>query len=123
MNKNLRWIVLGCATLGMGLSMPSCPGQQAMQQQIDALEKRVNSETQRVQSLDTQVKQLNGEMAKANQLLSTMGNTVLAQKTEIENLQKSVQEMASRSAAKPAAKAAPAKHAAPAKKLPAKKKR
>ena len=28
-------LVLGTAFLGLGLSMPSCPGQQAMQDQID----------------------------------------------------------------------------------------
>ncbi len=108
MHKNLRWVVLAAACVGMGISVPSCPGQQAMQQQVDNLEKRETTTSQRIQALDTQVKQLATDMAKANQLLQTMGQTVLAQKGEMEALQKSVHELTDR--LKPAAKkAAPAK--------------
>jgi septal ring factor EnvC (AmiA/AmiB activator) len=39
MKKTLTGFAFLVAVLGMGISMPSCPGQQAMQDKIDALEK------------------------------------------------------------------------------------
>jgi septal ring factor EnvC (AmiA/AmiB activator) len=97
------------ACLSMAFSMPSCPGTQAMQQQLELLDKQQATLKQQIQSLDQQNKKFEGEMTQVTQLLSQVSSTVLAQKAAIEQMEKSLQDMAARAAAKPAAKAAPSK--------------
>ena len=73
--------------LTMGISMPSCPGQQAIQQQMDALQARATESDQKVQSLTNQVATLNKEMADSKALLEQIGQTVIAQKDAISTLE------------------------------------
>ncbi len=100
--RRLKWIALPLATLGLGISMPSCPGQQAMQQQLDSVEKRESALTQRVQSLENQLKNLNTEMGKVKQQLANISGIVIEQKRAIESLQTEVVKL--RAPAKPAKK-------------------
>jgi septal ring factor EnvC (AmiA/AmiB activator) len=73
--------------LTMGISMPSCPGQQALQQQIDALQARATETDQKIQGLTTQVNTLSKEMNDAKSLLEQVGQTVIAQKDAISALE------------------------------------
>jgi hypothetical protein len=68
------------ALLTMGIAMPSCPGQQAIQQQIDALTTRANEGDQKLQGMTTQVGSLSKEMTDAKALLEQLSQTVIAQK-------------------------------------------
>ncbi len=108
-NKNiLKVLLIAILVTGMGIAMPSCPGQQALQQQVDKLTTQNADSTKRIQALDEHVKTLNGEMAQAKQLLLQITNVIQAQKASIELLETAV-----KSAPKgKAAKAAPAKAAA-----------
>ena len=104
MNKKLTLATIAvCGFLTLG--MPGCPGQQALQQQLDQLQQRNTELTRRLQASEGQLKTLTGEFVQYKQLISEITNAVLAQKTAIEQLQ------ASQSAAKKApAKALPAKN-------------
>mgnify|MGYP001575384422 CR=1 FL=1 len=73
----------------MGLSMPSCPGQQALQHQVDGLVSREADLNRRIQMMETNLRAMNDEMIQVKTLLSQVSNTVLAQKTAIENLETS----------------------------------
>ena len=85
-----RWLAIGAATIGMGISMPSCPGQQAVQHQVDGLVSREADSIRRLQSLENQFRAMAGEMVQIKTLLSQVSNTVLAQKSAIENLEESL---------------------------------
>lgn len=108
--KFIQALALTTATLGLGVSMPSCPGQQAMQQQIDALQASRMELTRKLNTLEPQVKTLAGEMEQAKQLLAQMTNAIQAQKTSMDQLDASVKEIQSKL---PAAKGAKGKTATP----------
>lgn len=93
MNKKLTWIALGAAVAGMGIAMPSCPGQQAMQQQIDALQAKNAEMAKHIQNLDNQVKADSNDMGQVKTLLSQVSNTVLAQKQAQDALEAQVKEL------------------------------
>lgn len=86
MNRKLTWLALGAAVVGMGISMPSCPGQQAMQQQIDELKTKNAEMTKQLQAHDNQVKTLMGEMSQVKTLLQQISSAVLAQKQALEQI-------------------------------------
>ena len=56
------WILGLTALLGMGITMPSCPGQQAMQQQIDNLQTANQDLSKKVQLLNTQLNAIANDM-------------------------------------------------------------
>jgi septal ring factor EnvC (AmiA/AmiB activator) len=93
MNKNLRWLVFSGAFLGMGISMPSCPGQQAMQQQIDSLQASNTDLSKKVQTLNNQLASLNNDMNQVKQLLPQMTNVIQAQKGALDQLDVQVKEV------------------------------
>src|SRR4051812_33793358 len=86
MNKNLRWAAMGIATLALGFSMPSCPGQQAVQQQVDSLVTANAAMTKKVQELDAQVRDLNKDMNNAKDIFGQMNNAIQAQKAALDQL-------------------------------------
>ncbi len=79
-------VVSTAALLGMGIAMPSCPGQQAMQQQIDSLQAKNTEQAQQAQALDGQLKAMNADMLQVKTLLEQVSNTVLAQKQALEQI-------------------------------------
>ena len=104
MKNNIRWLVFAGAFAGMGIAMPSCPGQQAMQQQIDALQITNTDLTKKVQALNTQVTSLNNDMTQVKQLLPQMTNVIQAQKGALDQLNTSVKDLQSKSKGKKKAK-------------------
>jgi uncharacterized protein YoxC len=88
--KNYRIIALAGAALTMGMSMPSCPGQQAMQQQLDALQQSNDITTKRIQSLDAQNKAMVQELTQDKQLLEQLATAIQTQKNAIDQLNTAV---------------------------------
>ena len=116
MNKKFI-VIVATAFIGLGMSMPSCPGQQAMQQQIEALQTSNTDLNKRVQAMDAQVKALNGDMSQVKQLLKPMSDAIQAQKGAMDQLDANFKEIQAkmtapakgkgkRAAAKPAVKKA-----------------
>jgi peptidoglycan hydrolase CwlO-like protein len=108
MNKK-HLVLLASAFVGLGMSMPSCPGQQAMQQQIDTLNANNTKLSQQVQALDAQVKTLNSDMSQVKQLLKPMSDAIQAQRTGMDQLDANIKEIQGKMAAmaaKPAPRAA-----------------
>jgi chromosome segregation ATPase len=95
------------AFIGMGISIPSCPGDKAMQQQIDGLTQSNSDMTKKLQMLDSQNKGLASDLQTQKQVLTQLASTAAAQKEAIDNLYTSVKQLQARPA--PAAKKAPAK--------------
>lgn len=100
------YVVLFAAFIGMGMSMPSCPGQQAMQQQIDTLTAQNAELTKHVQAADAQIKSLNKDMTDVKNLLQPMANAIQAQKASIDQIDANMKEIQAKMTAKPAAKGA-----------------
>ena len=106
MTKKLVWLSGVAGLMTMGVAMPSCPGQQAMQQQIDDVMKVSTDMTRKLQSQDAKIKGLESDMGQVKQLLGQMTNAIQAQKGALEQLDVSVKDLAAKAAAKPAAKSA-----------------
>jgi len=99
--------VLGTTVILMGMNMPSCPGQQAMQKQIDDLtskmtvvEKGSSGQNGKLTGLEKEVTELKNSLGEVAEVLKT-------HKATIEQLQAQIQELSTRSAA--GSKKAPAK--------------
>lgn len=93
MKKNLRGLAFIGAFFGLGFAMPSCPGQQALQQQVDTLQNSNQELTKRVQALNNQVTTLTSDMNQVKQLLPQMTNVIQAQKGAIDQLDAAVKEL------------------------------
>lgn len=98
------YVVLGAAFLGMGMSMPSCPGQQAMQQQVDLLTQQNQELNKRTLSMDGQIKSLNSDMTQVKTLLKPMADAIQAQKAGMDQLDANLKEIQTRLAAAGSAK-------------------
>lgn len=96
MGRNLKTVALGAALLGLGMSMPSCPGEKAMQQQLDSLQTSHADLTKKVQVLDAQIKTLNNEMTQVKQLLGQMTSAIQTQGGALERLDGAVKEIQTR---------------------------
>jgi septal ring factor EnvC (AmiA/AmiB activator) len=117
-NKKIFVTALTGACLAMAMTMPSCPGQQAMQQQIDTLQSSQQDMATKLRGMETQVKAATAGSDEQKKVIGELTAAVAAQKTAIDNLNAAVQQMDARiaglsaskgktSAAKPAAKSAP----------------
>lgn len=104
------YVILLAAFIGMGMSMPSCPGQQAMQQQIDTLTSQNAELVKRFQVMDSQIKMLNKDMGDVKSLLKPIADTVQAQKTSIDQLDANLKEIQSKMTAPKGGKASAKKH-------------
>ncbi len=98
-----------CAVLlSMGITMPSCPGQQAMQQQIDTLTASNQQLTRKIQEMDGSLKPLVSDMGQVKQLLPEMTKVIQGHRDELATLTTQLKEMQARlPAAKGAKKATP----------------
>lgn len=115
----LRAAVLAAAALGLGLSMPSCPGQKALEERVDAVATAQSGTKGEIQKLDETVKALQTELAQHKQAMADLTGALGAQKTALEQLDGALKQMQ-------AARGAPAKGKPGAKapvKVPPKKRR
>jgi septal ring factor EnvC (AmiA/AmiB activator) len=116
MKKYSLSLALASAFLLMGFSMPSCPGQQAMQQQVDAVASSSAELSRKYGAIDSRVKSLEGDMGQIKQLLTQMTSTIQAQKEALDKFDAAFKSMEAQLAANAAKKSAPAAKGAPAKK-------
>ncbi len=93
LKSNLKWIILPAAFAAMGIAMPSCPGQQAMQQQIETLTTTNTDLNKKVQVLTTQLNGLTNEMNQVKQILPQVTSLLTSQKTVLDQLDSSVKDL------------------------------
>jgi peptidoglycan hydrolase CwlO-like protein len=86
MKNFTRIVIFTAAFIGMGMSLPSCPGDKAMQQQIDMLQQSNTDMTRKLQNLDSELKATSGDVIGAKSLINQLATTVTAQKDAIDNL-------------------------------------
>jgi septal ring factor EnvC (AmiA/AmiB activator) len=91
--KKLKWLIAGTALSGLGIAMPSCPGEQAMQQQLDQLQAKSIENSRRAQQAEAQAKTLQNDMNQIKQSLNQVITYVQQQNTRIEQLTADVQSM------------------------------
>lgn len=93
MRNSVRGLVIVGAFLGMGFTLPSCPGQKAMQDQIDSMQATHADLNKKIQALTAQVTALNNDMTQAKQLLPQITNVIQAQKGALDQLEASIKEL------------------------------
>lgn len=105
-NKKVRILVFTGAFIGMGMTMPSCPGQQAMQQQIDSLQNGSIEINKKIATLDSQLKASNAEIATLKQSMETETKNTQAQFEQVVGTMKTmdtrITTLSTKAAAKPA---------------------
>jgi len=99
MNKQIRVLVFTLAALGMGITMPSCPGQEAMQQQIDGLTAKNADMTRKMAAMSATVDSAAKELNDAKQLLTQLGPALEAQKNAMTTMSTQIQDIQSKMAA------------------------
>ncbi|NDD92311.1 hypothetical protein EBZ37_09525 [bacterium] len=82
--------IVGASFLLMGLSMPSCPGQQALQQQVDALKTADSEIRSLITAQDSQIKGLKEENERAKAMVSQLVATVTEQSKKLDELTEKV---------------------------------
>jgi septal ring factor EnvC (AmiA/AmiB activator) len=102
LNKSLFLIPTAIGLMGM--AMPSCPGQQAMQQQIDALQTANTELTKKVQTLTLEVNTINTDMAQVKQILPQITNLMTTQKTTLDQYDIAIKDLQAKWTAKSAPK-------------------
>ncbi len=103
---------LALSALGLGVSMPSCPGNQAMQSQVDALQTSQADLNRKILALDSKMRIVDTDMPQIKQILAQMTSTIQAQKAALDQLDaavKAVDAKASHGGGGAKAKAAPKK--------------
>lgn len=98
MKQNLKWLVFGAAIIGMGMSLPSCPGQQAMQQQLDTLQTTQAELQKKIQAQEAQIKTITQTQEQEKQLLEQMTGAIQAQRGALEQLNDAVKNLQSQPA-------------------------
>ncbi len=81
-----KTLILLAAPMGLGLSMPSCPGQDAIQQQMDSIQAKGIESEKKVQALSAQVASMDKDLTEARTLLAQVSQTVLEQKATLEQM-------------------------------------
>jgi|GEM_PF-657916 len=109
MKPNLKWLTFAAAMIGLGMSMPSCPGQQAIQQQLDSLQTAQAEMQKKLQAQDSQIKTINQTDEQVKSLLEEMTRAIQSQRGALELLAKAIEELKNRPAPTPAVHAAPAR--------------
>jgi peptidoglycan hydrolase CwlO-like protein len=104
-----RIAIFLAAFIGMGMSLPSCPGDKAMQQQIDMLQSSNQDMTRKLQNLDNQIKSSGNDVIAQKSLITQLATTVSAQKEAIDNLYNQIKLIQAKMDKPAPKKAAPAK--------------
>jgi septal ring factor EnvC (AmiA/AmiB activator) len=98
----LAW--MGIAALTMGITMPQCPGQQAMQQQIDDLTKSNADMSKRVAALENTVRTGMADIAPMKQAITPMGQQLQAMGPRLDAIEAGLKDMDAKLAAATAPK-------------------
>jgi archaellum component FlaC len=108
MNKNTRWILFGLSFAFMGISMPNCPGQQAMQTQINDLQTTKQKLETRLAAVESKSTAVEGFMKKMDEALPNLvtitqqnQEKITALETQIKDITAKMEAMAKPAAGKP----------------------
>ncbi len=85
-SRTTQIAILCAAFAGMGLSMPGCPGTQALQQQVETLKTSEAELKGRLDAMETSNKSLKDEFTQAKTLLAQVSTTVLEHGETLKNL-------------------------------------
>ncbi|MEK6707062.1 MAG: hypothetical protein AABZ06_14890 [Bdellovibrionota bacterium] len=89
--KKIKWLFVAlCSLMALGIAMPSCPGQKAVQTQIETLEKNQADLIKKVGSLESQLKAAAMENAKTKEILSQLGSSLQLQEASLRQLESTV---------------------------------
>lgn len=94
LRKTVRWLPLaGMPALMMAMTLPSCPGQEAMQKKMDALQADNARLGNQVASLDAQIRTFSSDDASLKQQMQQMAQAMDAQKATLDQLGNSLKEL------------------------------
>jgi septal ring factor EnvC (AmiA/AmiB activator) len=80
----------------MGMSLPSCPGQKEMQQQIELLQTQNADLGKKIQALTTQIGSVTNDMNQVKQILPQVTGVIEAQKGAIDRIDTRVTDLEAR---------------------------
>jgi ABC-type transporter Mla subunit MlaD len=107
MTKTTSLVACAAAFIGMGIAMPQCPGEKAMQDQVDALKATQITMTQKLNAVDAQSKTANADSAQIKQALTQLAGVIDTQRDALKRLDDAVKDLQTKVAALSAPKAKP----------------
>jgi septal ring factor EnvC (AmiA/AmiB activator) len=99
MNKKLSILACSAAFIGMGVAMPQCPGEKAMQDQIDGLKSTQITMTQKLNAIDAHSKNEGMEEGQIKQAITQLAGAVDAQKDALKRLDDAIKDLQTKVAA------------------------
>ena len=106
--KLLFWVTMTVSTFGLGIAMPSCPGQQAMQQQVDLLQTKNRELSTRIQTMENSLKTMTADLDQLRQLPGKITPALQSYQAELEKINTAITAMQTQMKSG-GSKAAPAK--------------
>jgi len=94
-----RILLLAGASLAMGMTLPSCPGQQALQTQIDSIQAKQVDAQRKIQALEGKTQGFGADIADAKQNAQKAEDLVGIQGKKIEELEGIVRDLQTKSSA------------------------
>ena len=110
MNNTRTLALLVAAFFTMAFTLPGCPDMDALNQRLDALEKKSNDNTKQLREIADNMRTLNDEHNTMKTLVSQVSTTVLEQKDALEKISASMSARRAAPAPAPAAKSKAKKH-------------
>jgi septal ring factor EnvC (AmiA/AmiB activator) len=107
MNKKMSIVVCSAAFVAMGMGMPQCPGEKAMQQQVDAMQTSQQTMTTKLTLMDTQLKTVNSDATQTKQILSQLAQAIQAQKDALDREDVAIKDIQAKMTASATAKSKP----------------
>ncbi len=106
-SRNSLWIAIPAALMGLGLSMPGCPGQQETQKKIDDLTRKQSEMERQLQALGAQVGSMRGDLGRLKAPDEQLTKNLMTQNESLMRVEGQVKELMSRPT--PAPRSAPSK--------------
>lgn len=107
--KTLRTsMIVAFAVFAMGAGLPGCPGNKALEEQVEQLQTKNADSIKKMGSIENQLKMMNAEAAQVKQQMPQVLEQMNVLKGRLDQLEAQVREMASKKTA-PAAKPKAAK--------------
>ncbi len=93
MNKKMSILACSAAFVAMGMGMPQCPGEKAMQQQMDLLQTSNQALTTKLSAMDSQMKSVSADATQTKQLMTQLAGVVTAQKDALDRMDLAVKDL------------------------------
>ncbi len=82
--------------LGMSITLPACPGQEELKQQVDQSNQQVSALSKRVAEIEGKLKAINEFMVQAETIFKSLGPLMQENKAKLDEMDKTLKDIQAR---------------------------